>query len=73
MNKFQKWSKALLAAVVTGVANSFLSALGISAGQALGIDIAKLDIKQLAFVSVLGGIVGCCAYLKQSPVPSDEA
>jgi hypothetical protein len=68
----EKWLKALLAALVTGSANSFMSALGISVGQAVGIHVTQLDLHQLGYVTLFGGIVGAAAYLKQSPVPPDD-
>ena len=67
------WTKALLAAIITGSANSFLSALGISGANAVGIQIAQLDGRQLLSITVIGGLVGMAAYLKQSPVPPDDS
>jgi hypothetical protein len=66
------WLKALAAAFITGAAGSLLSALGISGAQAMGLTIHQLDLQQLCFVTLFGGIVGAAAYLKQSPVPPDE-
>lgn len=69
--RWEQWAKALLAAVIGGAANSFLSALGISAGQAVGIKIDAFTPKQLLDMTIMGGLVGMFLYLKQSPVPPD--
>lgn len=70
--KFNSWSKALLAASITGAAGSLLSALGISGAQAVGVAVMQLNLRQLVIMTVAGGVVGAAAYLKQSPVPPDE-
>ena len=67
-----KWSKALLAAFVTGAASALLSALGISGAEIVGINIQQLNLKQLGIMTLAGGIVGAAAYLKQSPIPPEE-
>lgn len=67
-----KWLKALVAAFITGGASSLLSAIGIGSAQAVGVNVPLLDWKQIAILTVAGGIVGAAAYLKQSPVPPDE-
>jgi branched-subunit amino acid ABC-type transport system permease component len=66
------WLKGLTAAVVGGFANSFLSALGITGAQIVGIHVQQLDLRQLITTTVVGGAVGLMLYLKQSPVPPDE-
>jgi hypothetical protein len=70
-DKVRKWSKALAAAFITGCAGSLLSALGISGAQAAGVDVTQLSLKQLAVMTLAGGIIGMAAYLKQSPLPTD--
>ena len=55
-----------------GLANSFLSALGITGAQIVGIHVAQLDIQQLSITTIMGGAVGLALYLKQSPVPPEE-
>jgi hypothetical protein len=45
--------------------------MGIAGANALGVNIAKLDFKQLGAMCLSGGIVGMLMYLKQSPVPPD--
>ena len=64
-----KWLRGLVAAVVTGFSTSFLSALGVTGAEALGIKVSQLDPKQLGVITLVGGAVGLAAYLKQSPVP----
>ena len=66
------WLKGLMAAVVGGSANSFLSALGITGAQIVGINVQQLSLKQLIVTTVVGGAVGLALYLKQSPVPPDS-
>lgn len=66
-----KWLKALVASVVTGASSSGLSALGVSAADAAGMNVGTLNLKQLGVMALAGGIVGMLAYLKQSPVPQD--
>lgn len=70
--KTHHWIKALVAAFVTGCASSLLATLGISGAEAVGINVAQLNLKQLVIMTVAGGVVGTAAYLKQSPVPPDE-
>jgi len=66
-----KWTYGLAAAGVTGLANSFLSALGVGAADWVGVNVPSLDAKQLTIIALVGGFVGAAAYLKQSPVPKD--
>ena len=66
------WLKGLVAAVVSGFANSFLSALGITGAQIVGIKVAQLDLDQLVTTTIVGGLVGLAFYLKQSPVPPGD-
>ena len=68
-----KWAKAVFAAFVTGASSSFLSVLGVSGAQAVGINIQQFSPKQLVATTVAGGLIGMAAYLKQSPVPPDDA
>lgn len=70
--KTKKWLKALVAAIVTGISSSGLSALGVIATNAAGVQIQTLDLKQLGIMCLSGGVVGALAYLKQSPVPPDS-
>ncbi len=70
--KTEQWLKALIAAIVTGAASTGLSALGIATASGLGVNIPKLDFKQLGVMLISGGIIGALAYLKQSPVPPDD-
>ncbi len=70
--RVKKWGKSLLAAVITGSSGAFLSALGITGADLIGIKVAQLDFKQLGVITICGGVVGLAAYLKQSPVPPDE-
>lgn len=65
------WAKALLAAFVTGASSSFLSVLGISGAQMVGVQVQQLNPKQLLISTLFGGLVGAAAYLKQSPVAPD--
>ena len=71
--KKQIWFRGLVAAVVTGVSSSVLSGLGIAGADAVGLEVATLNLKQLGVIAISGGLVGLFAYLKQSPVPpADE-
>jgi len=72
MSKTRIWLKGALAAVVGGVANSFLSALGITGAQIMGVRVDQLSAKQLVTTTIVGGLVGLALYLKQSPVPPEE-
>jgi hypothetical protein len=67
-----KWLRGLAGAVITGLSTSFLSALGITGAEMLGVKVVQLDWKQLAVITCMGGAVGLAAYLKQSPVPPME-
>jgi len=66
------WLKLLIAAIVTGCSNSFLSAVGVAGAQMVGVQIETLSPKQLAVTTIMGGVIGMFAYLKQSPVPPDD-
>ena len=69
--KVRLWTKALIAAFVTGCSSAALSAVGISGAEAVGVTVTQLNLKQLAIMTVAGGVVGIFAYLKQSPVPPE--
>jgi len=43
---------------------------GIAIGQAFGMPLELLDIKQMAMVYFGSGIAGAVLYLKKSPLPS---
>lgn len=68
---FEQWTKALIAAVVTGGANSFLAAVGVGGAQAVGVQIQNLSRNQLIATTISGAMVGMMAYLSKSPVPPD--
>ena len=70
--KTEIWLKGALAAVIGGISNSFLSALGITGAQVLGVKIDQLSAKQLLTTTIVGGLVGLALYLKQSPVPPSD-
>ena len=70
--KTKHWLKLLVAAIVTGCSNSFLSAVGVAGAQMVGVKIEMLSPKQLVVTTVMGGAIGLFAYLKQSPVPPDS-
>lgn len=71
--KTTQWLKALVAAVITGFANSFLSAVGVAGAQMVGVQVDNLSPKQLIVTTLMGGLIGMFAYLKQSPVPPDSS
>lgn len=68
----QIWFKSLVAALITGASATGLSALGIATANGLGVEVPKLDWKQLGVMMLSGAIVGTLTYLKQSPVPPDS-
>lgn len=72
MTKTEIWLKGAAAAVIGGLANSFLSALGITGAQVLGVKVTQLDFRQLITTTVVGGVIGLALYLKQSPIPPDS-
>jgi len=72
MSKTKIWLRSAAAAVVGGLANSFLSALGITGAQIVGVSVDQLSLKQLIATTVVGGLVGLAMFLKQSPVPPEE-
>ena len=70
-----KWIKALIAAMVGGVANAALSVLTIKGANWTGaMDplMPQLTTEQLGSVCVAGGLVGACLYLVRSPLPPDS-
>jgi hypothetical protein len=68
----EQWLKAVLAAFVGGFCNALLNALGITAANAVGIQMPQLTPRQLIDVALIGGITSCAFYLKSSPVPPGE-
>lgn len=68
----RKWRHGLGAALITGFSTSFTSALGISGASAVGVPVTNLDAKQLGVITLVGGLVGMAAYLRQSPLPPVE-
>lgn len=70
--KTEQWLKALIAAFVSGVAQSFLTVCGIQGANMVGVQIHQLERSQLLFTTLFGGIAGAMLYLKQSPVPPDD-
>jgi hypothetical protein len=77
INKLQElnwavWVYSLFSAFITGLATSFLSAIGISGAQAVGIQVDQLQPRQLCVVAIFGGLVGAMSFLKQSPLPPAE-
>jgi hypothetical protein len=71
MSKTKIWLKSAAAAVVGGLANSFLSAVGITGANIVGIRVEQLNARQLVATTIVGGLVGLALFLKQSPVPPD--
>ena len=67
-----KWVHGLASATITGITTSFMSALGVSGSNMVGVQVEQFSGKQLAVVCVFGGLVGMAAYLKQSPLPTSE-
>lgn len=73
MKGFRIWIHGLGSAAITGFSTSFLSALGITGANAIGIKIDQLNPRQLLAVTLIGGAVGAAAYLKTSPLPQEDA
>lgn len=69
----EQWFKALMAAFIGGCSSSFLNAIGVTTVNTLHIaSVQQFTLKQLAEMTVIGGIVSAAFYLKQSPVPPDS-
>lgn len=67
------WLRSLLAAVITGGCTAALSALGVTAANAAGLQITAMSLDQLVTTAVSGGVVGALAYLQRSPLPKLDA
>jgi hypothetical protein len=67
----ETWLRGVVAAFISGASTSFLSALGVSGAQAVGITMPSLTFGQMGVIALVGGLVGLAAYLKQSPIPPD--
>lgn len=67
-----RWLHGLIGAVISGGAATASAQFGLAMGQAIGIAVQVMDLKQLGTVFVASGISGALAYLKQSPLPSIE-
>jgi fucose permease len=61
------WGKGLLAAFVTGMANSIMVVIVDPVAFS-----PTEQTSKLAMVALISGIFGAAAYLKQSPLPKDE-
>jgi len=69
--QFNRWFHGVASAAITGACSAGLASLGINAANVAGIVVPQLNLKQLGFVILGGGLVGMMAYLKQSPLPDD--
>jgi hypothetical protein len=75
MHNLELWAKGLFAAAIAGSANGIITGFA-----AVGIDPAHFNLQAglrptLAIAgmsAVTSGIIGVAAYLKQSPLPSDD-
>ena len=70
--KIRLWLDCAAASFISGVANSFLLAIGITGAQAIGINIQALNPKQLLATTIVGGLVGVARYVQKSPLPVGE-
>lgn len=66
---FRLWARGGIASAITGASTSGLSALGLTAAKAAGVEVETMTLKQLAAVLISGGLVGALAYLQRSPLP----
>lgn len=70
-----KWLKALVAAIIGGIANAGLSVLTIKGANSTGLIqplMPDLTMEQLGSICLSGGLVGACLYLVRSPLPPDS-
>jgi hypothetical protein len=67
------WLHGLISALVLGVSNAVLNYVGIATLDNLGIKVPQMDWKQGLVLVFVGGAVGVFAYLKQFPLPPEEA
>ena len=67
--KIKLWLDCVVASFISGVANSFLLAIGITGAQAVGINIQALSPKQLLATTIVGGLIGVARYVQKSPLP----
>jgi hypothetical protein len=70
--KAKMWLHGLFSGFITGVSTGFLSALGITGANMVGVKMEQLQPKQLMVLTVMGGVVGAMSYLKQSPLPPED-
>jgi len=75
MHRLELWAKGLLAAAIAGAANGVITGFA-----AVGIDPNHFNLQAglkstlaiAAISAVMSSLIGVAAYLKQSPLPSDE-
>lgn len=67
MNKIEVWLKGLLAAAISGAANS-IAVIVVDPDHFSPAAVG--GFKKLGLVAVTGAAVGAVMYLKQSPVPN---
>lgn len=76
MHRLEVWAKGLLAAAVAGGANGVMTgfaAVGIDPGH-FNLQAGLRPTLAIAGVSaIMSALIGVAAYLKQSPLPSDES
>lgn len=64
MNKFLRWSKGLLSAVIHSVASTVV--VVVVDPQTFNLD---EGLNKLATVALVSGILGAASYLKDTPMP----
>lgn len=72
--RWEQWLKALIAATISGGANSVVAALGPPITNALGITVNTPPITpdQIKSIFIGGAWIGMMFYLAKSPVPPDS-
>ena len=70
---FQHWARGLISAVIVGASTGFLSALGVSGAQIVGVKVDQLELNQLLVVIGTAGAIRAAQFLSQSPLPPEDS
>lgn len=74
MKKYERWFHGLVGGFIGGGATAATSFFAMSGAHSLGVaDVSAPNWHTLEVLFLTGGLTSAFAYLKQSPLPADDA